>query len=454
MTSLNLVALPNAIFNGASQFDPKPSISLIAILDSTAIRDQLHLTSKQDSTIEQHRARLNELLLNCTLFPESREFRNGLGEEFAKSDNLLTATLTGRQTELLLAQREFFRFRQGVVLDEIDVANVHEWLYNGRFWRDIEEPSRRARKRAVEEVLSLLTREQVASLKKLVGEELLFGTRTRNDILYEQLVFEYRLGPTKGGKTSSFRDLAWIGSYVLRPDGKTYFRYFAEDDASVPLMAKLRLLSHPKFHKRLEMVDFQIEEIDGLGDKLNKVQRELTTEALKKLGDLEFVTADQLADASDVKTHPRFIAAENQATKELEDVLLPHQKELITEQLGVELVGLLGIRWALTRGTIGERLEVTSEQRHKIDEHANVAAKQLAETSAALEVLLFRMLEAINREAFVRIRQRILVDGTCAYPEAFLPLQLFMDEFGRKAVVASVYDMRTQYVGEARSTLP
>lgn len=365
INTITTVRLPNTLLNGATGFEPRTQLPLIALLGSKEVIEKFNLTAPQKGLIEEQHRLINGLIEDVASFPHSHEMSHGLKRGLEESDREIRAALDERQLILLDAQQDYHRFRQGVIFSEADIGRLKTWLRKDQFWQQIEEPSRKSRQRAIEKVLSALDAKQVETLKKMLNEEMFFGVRTRNDVLFLQLTQNPISVASDKRDSSTFRDLSWLGAYELKPDCSVVFRSFGGQDKSVPTAAKLRLLGLPKFQARLGITSDQAAAIREYAKELNKIQLEVATEQMSKLGDLELVSADEYMKASSVENSTRFLEAESKVIMELDSLLSAEQKSSITSQLAAELVSLLGIRWSLTHGTLGKRLEVTAEQKKK-----------------------------------------------------------------------------------------
>ncbi len=118
----------------------------------------------------------------------------------------------------------------------------------------------------------------------------------------------------------------------IRPDGRFSYEYFSQPDAAVPAMIKLKTYD-PSFANRVELADFQLEEIEDVAQQLNSARSETHEKA-------------RLTEDSDLADELMF-AAEEIVSDRLDRILLEHQKELVKNEVSAQLYSRLGIRWSL-----------------------------------------------------------------------------------------------------------
>lgn len=423
LTLNHLVKFPDAMFNRSGNFDTRPSVPFVALLESAKLRDSIILTMAQAELIDSYTMLVNQAYDDIASFPGSAELGRGVVAAVREADEKIFATLSDDQKQTLLAQRDYHRYLQGILIEQQNIPQLLQTVHQDTYWDEVERPLFLARKAALDSVLSVLNETQLAELRKLVDPKLLYGFKTRTDVLHTQLICEFHASRGVEVPSGCFVDLNFMGFFVMKPDGRVGFYQSGGRSAQIPTVVKLRILSDRKCADKIGLDEDQRFAILDFMEKLAMLHRQISDEHLEKLGDLEVVTPKDLV-AENVANDQRYIALENSVLQELEERISEEQKSLLTQQLAFEMTQALGIRWALTRGSLGRLLNVTQEQRERMEVLAQQAADELARKSLDIENRVFETLSSIDPETFKRMRRRVVADGACSCPEAFIPAEV------------------------------
>jgi Spy/CpxP family protein refolding chaperone len=138
------------------------------------------------------------------------------------------------------------------------------------------------------------------------------------------------------------------------------------------------LLRDENVRKELDLVDEQISKLDGIADKLREDQQAQNQGfdfgSLRELSEEE-----RNARFAEIRKKAEELTAA--ARKEIDAVLLPHQKERLA-QIEVQSQIRFGVERALTDGPLGETLAVTDEQKQKLQAKQEEVEKALQEKIA------------------------------------------------------------------------
>lgn len=144
---------------------------------------------------------------------------------------------------------------------------------------------------------------------------------------------------------------------LARPIGQTARMY------SIGGNPAMTLLTNEKIREDLEIVDSQLEEIE-------QVNRELQKRMAREVRELDFENPKELVE--------RLRGLTDNAKTEIEGVFLPHQIDRL-KQLGLrQEMNRKGVLGALLSDPLASELEITAEQKKKLQESAKEIAEELA----------------------------------------------------------------------------
>lgn len=149
------------------------------------------------------------------------------------------------------------------------------------------------------------------------------------------------------------------------------------------------LLQDESVRKELDLVDEQITKLTDLATRLREdIQAQLQGVDFGSFRDLS--EEERNARMAEIRAKTEKVTAD--AQKEIDAVLLPHQRERL-KQLAVQSQMRFGADRALTNGTLAEELGITEEQKEKL------AAKQ-QEIQAGLQEKIAKLQEEARDELF------------------------------------------------------
>ncbi len=154
------------------------------------------------------------------------------------------------------------------------------------------------------------------------------------------------------------------------------------------------LLNDPQIQKELELIEGQVQDVQRIQRQFAEKQRELSTTMFKG------GPGGALSAAKSPELMGQFRAAmedlRNQRKKDLEEVMLPHQRERL-QQLGFHMtMQRQGVADALTQGPLAEALALSDEQKERLAQTAERLQIELREEIA-------RLREKAKKELFAEL---------------------------------------------------
>lgn len=160
------------------------------------------------------------------------------------------------------------------------------------------------------------------------------------------------------------------------------------------------LLDNEEVRKELEIVDEQVEKLQALRDKLREEMREQFS-GLRELSDDE---RRARFEGMREKMETRM----KEVQKEVDDVLLPQQRERLQQINLQQRLQRSGTVEGLTSGELAETLGITPEQKADMEERAKAAEKELQEKIAkAREEAREKVLAGLTAEQKEKIKKMI-----------------------------------------------
>ena len=418
--------------SGAGEVKQSPEMitPFLGLIGVKEFQDEINLTDKQRREISTHLSRFEAILRKLLPKMGDQAIFDQLNDAANETERQIATILKPQQVEKAKAQLDYFGFKLGQHsgLKSRDVARL---LEDARFWSEVEEPSRKARRDAIEQILGCLEKKQMDRLTELLDEDVLFGNHMRNDVLFSQLTMEVERKVGRIGSGDPFGELMH-GAQQIRPLGNFADQEPSRLDARVPVEMKLAALMHARLKNRLGIVDSQYAEMAQIMKELRKAQDEAT--------DYEREREDETYN---VAKEPAYVEAEKAAGRRLDELLLDHQKESIREVLCRKTYPGLGIRWTLAQGGLGDILELSDDQKNEVIEKAKAAAEELKEKSDKLETVLFRILaDKFGDDSVAGLTARFMSTRACGYPEAIIPPELLVID----GFPVSVFELRKRHV--------
>ena len=426
--------------SGAGEVKQSPTMitPFLGLIGVKEFQDEINLTDKQRREIATHLTRFEAILRKLLPKTGDQAIFDQLNDAANDTERQIATILEPQKIEKVKAQLDYFGFKLGQHpgLKTRDVARL---LDDARFWTEVEEPSRKARRVAIEQILGCLESKQLAHLKELIDEDVLFGNHMRNDVLFSQLTMEVERKVGRNGPGDAFGELMH-GAQQIRPLGNFADQVPLRLDAPVPVEMKLAALMNARLKRGLGIVDSQYAEIEQIMTEIRKAHDEAT--------DYEREREDETYS---VAKEPAFVKAEKAAALRLDELLLDHQKESIREVLCRKSYPGLGIRWTLAHGGLGDILELSDDQKNEVIEKAKVAAEDLKEKSDKLETVLFRILaDKFGDDRIAGLTARYMSTRACGYPEAIIPPELLVID----GFPVSVFELRRRHVESEPSEPP